>query len=449
MTTLTSASIVQLTACDIAVGVAAGEFTPNEVVEAYLARINALEERIQAWSHLDRDAVRAEAAILSGEAAAGRLRGPLHGVPVGIKDEFHVAGTVTHMASPEPQPEDAAAVARLRAAGAIIMGKTHMPVEGQMPPTRNPWNLDHTPGGTSSGSGAAVSARMVPVALGEQTAGSNLRPAAFCGVEALKPTYGRISRFGCYPFTWSHDHVGIIGLTMADIALLLSALAGPDPRDRNSLPDPAPPPDLEISTIRPPRIGVIRNFFPERTEPAMQAAIDASAARMQAAGAQVRNVLLPEGFEIVWTIHRVVGGPEGFTLHSRRYAEEPDQPLTARRLASALIPASYYLQAQRIRHYLWTRVQELFSDVDALLLAVAPGPAPKGFGSTGETTMLAPWSCLGYPAITVNGGLSPEGLPLGLQFVGAPLADYSLLRTGAWAEKVLGRLPVPPMAATE
>lgn len=440
---MTSVAITQLTLADLAAAIAAGEMTPTEVADAYLARIDALEPRVQAWSHLDPDAVRADAADLTKEAGAGRFRGPLHGVPIGIKDEFHVAGAVTRMAGPQVQPRDATAVERLRAAGAIIMGKTHMPVEGEMPPTRNPWNLEHTPGGTSSGSGAAVAARMVPLALGEQTAGSNLRPAAFCGIEAIKPTYGRISRFGCYPFTWSHDHAGIIGLTMADIALVLSVIAGPDPRDRNSLPDPAPPADLDVASIRPPRIGVIENFFPEHTDAAMLDAIVKSAERFQAAGARVTRVRLPEDFGIIWTLHRVVGGPESLTLYSRRFAESPDEPYSTRRLLATLIPASYYLQAQRIRAYLWSALQEVFAEVDALLLSVAPGAAPRGFASTGETTMLIPWSCLGYPAITVNGGMSPEGLPLGLQLVGAPMEDYRLLRTGAWAETVLGRLPAP------
>jgi aspartyl-tRNA(Asn)/glutamyl-tRNA(Gln) amidotransferase subunit A len=437
--------IADLTLVDVASAVAAGEITPTDLVEAYLARIDALEARVQAWLHLDRDGALAQAATLTEEARAGRLRGPLHGVPIGVKDEFHVAGLPTYMAESDvdPRPEDATAVARLRAAGAIIMGKTHMPIGDRLPPTRNPWNLEHTAGGSSSGSGAAVGARMVPFALGEQTAGSNLRPAAYCGVEALKPTYGRIGRFGMYPFTWSHDHVGLIGLTMADIALVFSVIGGPDPRDPTSRPEPAPAEDLELETLRPPRIGVVRNVYPERTEPVMLEAIERSAERMKAAGATVDDVLLPSDFELAWMAHKIVGDAEGATFRARRQAEAPDRPTSARDLVASLIPASYYLQAQRVRGYLWTKLRGRFVEHDALLMAVAPGAAPKGIETTGDASLLIPWSGLGYPAITVNGGLSPDGLPLGLQLVAAPMADHELMRVGAWCERTLGRLPAP------
>jgi aspartyl-tRNA(Asn)/glutamyl-tRNA(Gln) amidotransferase subunit A len=437
--------ITDRTLVEVARSVAGGEITPSGLVEAYLARIDALEPQVQAWSYLDRETVLADAAALTEEARAGTLRGPLHGVPIGIKDEFHVAGMPTYMAEPEIElrTEDATAVARLRAAGAIIMGKTHMPINGRMPPTRNPWNLEHTAGGTSSGSGAVVGARMVPFALGEQTSGSNLRPAAYCGVEAIKPTYGRIGRFGMYPFAWSHDHVGLIGLTMEDIALVFSVLGGPDPRDATARPEPAPAADLQLATLTPPRIGVIRNFFPEKTEPVMLEAIERSAATMREAGAAVSDVMLPDDFELTWLTHLIVGGAEGYTFRHRQRAEAPDTLMSGRDLVASLVPASFYLQAQRVRGYLRTKLQALLSEYDALLLAVAPGAAPKGITSTGDASLLVPWSGLGFPAITVNGGLSPEGLPLGLQLVSAPMTDYELMRVGAWCERTLGRLPAP------
>ena len=203
---------------------------------------------------------------------------------------------------------------------AIILGKTHMPIDGKTPPTRNPWNLAHTAGGTSSGSGAAVAARMVPFALGEQTAGSNLRPAAYCGVDGLKPTFGRISRFGCYQFSYSHDHVGLIGLTMEDAAVVLSVLAGPDPLDRTARNQPAPPADLDIAGIRTPRIGVVRNFFPQRMQPVMLEAVERSASLLKDAGATLTDVFLPDDFELIWMVHRLVNATEAFTFHSRRYA---------------------------------------------------------------------------------------------------------------------------------
>lgn len=426
--------------------VARGEVTPSQVAEAFLERIEAVEGRVQAWSYLDADGVRAQAAALDAEAAAGKLRGPLHGVPVGIKDEFHVKGMPTGMrgaGTAAPEAEDATCVARLRAAGAIIMGKTRMPVDGKNPPTRNPWNLGHTPGGSSSGSGAAVAAGMAPIAMGEQTGGSTLRPAAYNGLAGLKPSYGRISRFGCYPFTWSFDHPGIIGHSMEDIALVLSVVAGADPKDATTLQEPPPPPDLGMDSYKPPRIGVVRNFYPERTQAAMQAAIEGSASSFAGTGATVFDVMLPEEFGLLWMVHRLVGGAEGTTFHSQRLAGNPDHSGVWRHILPGIVPATYYLQAQRVRRYVGGLMEKVFSDADALLMPAVPGPAPEGIESTGPPALLIPWSCLGYPAASVSAGVSPEGLPLGLQLVAGPRRDYELMRLGAWGQQVLGRLPAP------
>jgi aspartyl-tRNA(Asn)/glutamyl-tRNA(Gln) amidotransferase subunit A len=434
-----------MTVRDIAGAVAAGDLTPDDVIEATLSRIGQLEPLVQAFTLLDAEGAREQARVLTAEAKAGELRGPLHGVPVAIKDEFHIKGMPTAMRgldNPPLEPEDATCVARLRAAGAIIVGKTTMPIEGVMPPTRNPWNLEHTAGGTSSGSGAAVGARMVPFAIGEQTAGSNLRPAAYNGVAGLKPTYGRISRFGCYPFTWSRDHVGLIGLTMADLALVLSVIAGPDERDPTTIQEAPPPADLKLDEFAPPRIGVVRNFYPERTEPIMQEAIESAAARFAAAGATVSDFLLPQQFGLSWHAANLVGA-EGavFNLGQQMLQGAGGRP--PQRRAAELIPATYYVQARRIRTWLTGVIRDMMAGIDALLMAVAPGAAPKGLTSTGDASLLVPWSFLGFPAITVNAGLSPEGLPLGIQLVATPRADWDLLRTGAWAEEVLGRLPAP------
>ena len=438
----TTLSLTEMKVRELAQGVASGAFTPNEVLEASLARIAEVEDRVQAWTILDTEGARAQAAVLTAEAVAGKLRGPLHGVPFAIKDEFHIAGMPTLMRgeSPPPEPADATCVARLREAGAIIVGKTTMPINGKMPPTRNPWNLEHTAGGTSSGSGAAVGARMVPFAIGEQTAGSNLRPAAYNGVSGLKPTYGRISRFGCYPFAWSRDHVGLIGLDMADIALVLSVLAGPDPLDASAYNDPAPPADLDLSAYGTPRIGVVKNFFPERTGEVMQGAVDSAAQRFVAAGAKVTDVMLPPEYALTWSAAAAIGA-EGATMHAGKAAAGNGWRTTE------LIPATYYIQARRIRTWLTEMLTKMYADVDALLMAVAPTPAPKGLASTGDASLLACWSYMGFPAITVNAGLSDENLPLGLQLVGAPKTDYELMRLGAWCEDVLGLLPAPVVGA--
>jgi Asp-tRNA(Asn)/Glu-tRNA(Gln) amidotransferase A subunit family amidase len=312
------------------------------------------------------------------------------------------------------------------------------------PPTRNPWNLAHTAGGTSSGSGAAVGARMVPFALGEQTMGSNLRPAAYCGVDGLKPTFGRVSRFGCYPFSWSQDHVGLIGLDMHDLALVLSVMAGPDPRDPAAYSDPPPPAELRMAGFRPPRIGVVRNFYPERTEADMQDAIEKSASKLRDAGATVGDYRLPEEFGLTWIALRLREA-ESTVFHAARRAHNPT-PGLAGHAAGELIPATYYLHARRLRTWLQDKVIASMADLDAILMPVAPGAAPEGLESTGDPSLLAPWSWLGFPAITVNGGVNAGGLPLGLQFVATPRRDHELLHAGAWVEGVLGRLPAPSLA---
>jgi aspartyl-tRNA(Asn)/glutamyl-tRNA(Gln) amidotransferase subunit A len=437
----------------LATAIAQGEMNTMDLARESLARISSIEDRVQAWSILDEGEVLRQAETLSAELDAGKLRGPLHGVPVGVKEEFHVKGMPTRMrglGELVPELEDATVVSRLRQAGAIIMGKTHMPVLGSVPPTRNPWNLEHNPGGSSSGSGAAVAARMVQVALGEQTAGSTIRPAAYCGVDGFKPTYGRVSRFGCYTITWSVDHVGIIGLNVEDIALVLSVIAGPDPRDPTTIPDPAPPASLNYENMSPPRIGIVRNFLPEIVEESMQYAVENSATRLEKGGAELIDVMLPEEFKLAGYVYRIISGAEGATFNSHRLAEGMSSGGFASntdRRAGALIPVTYFLQASRIRSWLYEMLLGSFQGLDALLMPATPGPAPKG-NNSGDTSLQSPWSLLGYPALSINGGLSPEGLPLGLQFVASPKNDFQLLRVGAWCERVLGRLPVPPFIAS-
>ena len=451
----------ELTVVEAARAIAQGDLSPVDYLEALLERIHTLDSKVQAWSGLDIEGARTQAKELAQEARDGRLRGPLHGIPTGVKEEFALRG-LPDRSEPNLPPgpiheEDATAVARLRAAGAIVVGKTYMPGRSGNPPTRNPWNLEHTAGGTSSGSGAAVGARMVPFTLGEQTYGSNLRPAAFCGVDGFKPSFGRVSRAGMWAFTYSQDHPGIIGLSVEDMALVLSAIAGPDPRDPATLDEPPPPARLDPSRVRPPRVGLVRNFFPERTEPGMQAAVESAASRLAEAGADVRSIQLPEEFGLVWHTHALVLAVEGASINARKNAEAmaagerltftPGTLGTSR--LGELIPSVYYLQAQRIRRRLRRVVSDFFGaqNRDVLLTATAPGPAPKGLASTGNPVLLAPWSHLGLPALSLQSGeLSPEGLPLGIQLAGPPRADYDLLCAGAWVESILGRLPAPALS---
>jgi aspartyl-tRNA(Asn)/glutamyl-tRNA(Gln) amidotransferase subunit A len=446
-----------MTASEAAAAVAAGALTPLELVQAALARIAAIEDRVKAWAYLDAEGALAEAELQTAEAKAGKLRGPLHGVPVGLKDVFHVKGMPTRANSKAtddvPEPEDSAAAAGLRAAGAIIFGKLQT-VEfasgGGIPPTMNPWNGEHTAGGSSSGSGAAVGARMIKGAIGTQTGGSNLRPAAYNGIAGFMATYGRFSRYGLHTVSYSLDHPGIIAPSVADLGLIFAAVAGPDPKDDTTLPDGAFVWDEEAMTpASPPRIGVVRDFFLEKSEPVMRQAVEDAAAKLGAAEASVREVPLPEEFGLHQPAHHLIMQSELATVQARRHAARPADIHPARQVSfevASLIPGNYYLQAQRIRRMLAHDLLSLFDGIDVLLMPTAPGPSPKGLASTGDASLLTPWTFLGYPAISIPCGLSPDGLPLGLQFVAPPMADEYLLKAGLWAEGILGRMEGPPIA---
>jgi Asp-tRNA(Asn)/Glu-tRNA(Gln) amidotransferase A subunit family amidase len=317
---------------------------------------------------------------------------------------------------------------------------------GAPPPSRNPWNLAHTPGGSSSGSGAAVGARTVPAAIGTQTGGSNLRPAAYCGVSGFKGTYGRIGRMGCIPVSWSFDHPGVIARSIADCAAVFAACAGQDPADPTTLREPAPP--AAPGTLpRPPRLGLVRDFFFERSQPVMRDALEARAALLERAGAAIEEVHLPP--EFWWHLggHRLTMTPEAAVVHAKRYATRLDLMTPRQRAgieAYSLVPATYYLQAQRVRRYLHERLRALFDGFDALIMPTAPGPAPEGIQSTGDASLLTPWTFIGYPAATVPAGLTPGGLPLGMQIVGPPSEDVRVLQVAQWCEDAGGVLPPPP-----
>jgi Asp-tRNA(Asn)/Glu-tRNA(Gln) amidotransferase A subunit family amidase len=451
-------SVAKCSVIDIAGTVARGDVTPSEVLESVIERIEATEPRLKAWTTLKLDVSREEAAVLTAEAKSGKLRGPLHGVPVGVKEWFNVAGfpTLLKGMNAPPEPRDATVVARLRAAGAIIVGKTTVPLDDKPPATTNPYNVEHTAGGSSSGSGAVVGGRVVPMTLAEQTAGSGLRPAAYCGVAGIKPTYGYLSRYGLFPGSWSRDHATLIGYTMADIALVMSCLAGYDPLDPTTAHIEPMPAGLDLASLGAPRIGVIRNFFPERLQPDMLAAIEINAAKIKAAGATVVDVNLPAQFDLAWKCAEMTwvesvtrkAGSENKPVRLEDLVSSRASVGTAGGVrASELVPATYFIQARRIRTWLTGMLTTLMREqgLDALLTAPAPGGAPKGLVSTGDPTLQIPWSFLGFPCTTINGGLGSDGMPLGLHFASTPRTDYELMRTTAWCEKVIGLLPPPEL----
>ena len=413
-----------------------GKISPVDLVEVCLDRIRSVDGRLQAWAHVDEAGARAEARTLEAEAGSGRFRGPLHGVPVGIKDIIHVAGMPTTggarpWAHTRPTT-DAPVVTRLRAAGAIVLGKTHTTqfAYRDPAPTRNPWNLEHTPGGSSAGSGAAVAARMVPVALGTQTVGSILRPAAYCGVVGFKATHGLTPADAVIPLAWSLDHVGVLARSVADAALAMSVLAGRD---------------LEPSAVSAPRLALAPELL-DRASREVAAHLEAAADMFARAGATVSKVELPPSFRELSAAGLTVLEAEAAAYHEPSFVKHGDEyGLEMRSLVEAglRLSATAYVSANRKRLAFREDVMPVLAAHDALLCPTAPAPAPAGLGSTGDGSLCAPWSNAGVPAITLPSGIASSGLPHALQLVQAAGASSRLLGVAAWCERVLGFTQAP------
>nr|ART39810.1 J18 [uncultured bacterium] len=461
----TAAELHTMGVIEIAAEIAAKRLSPVDLTAELIRRISAYDGAIRAWSFMERESVMLEAQAMADEALEGKLRGPLHGVPFAIKEQFALGGapSLGDWTDPNPSisPEDATVVAKLKEAGALVIGKTYMTGPAGMPPTRNPWNLEYSPGGSSSGPGAAVGARFVPFALSEQTAGSGIRPAAYNGVAGLKPTFGRNSRFGMFTLSYSQDHPCIIATTLADVIPVFAVTAGHDPKDVTSRLDGAW--KGEVTLTKPPKIGVVRNFFTDMTEPEMQACIDAAAEKLAASGAEVVDYYFPDDFGVVWANASITSASSGAVSRARKVAKAGGKeskiattmtPVTKftnyPRGVGELIPAAYYVQAQRVRRYLRDLVDKTLTDggLDAILMATAPGAAPHDNSHSGDPTLCQPWSHLGQPAISIPGGIDSEGMPLGLQLVSQTMSDEKLLAIGVWCQEVLGLLPEPDLALT-
>jgi Asp-tRNA(Asn)/Glu-tRNA(Gln) amidotransferase A subunit family amidase len=427
-----AASLTDLGIRDAADRIRRGACSAVALVEACLARVQALEPKLQAWAHVDADGALSAARERDAEARAGRLRGPLHGVPLGIKDIFDVAGmptTAGARAFAHTRPtQDSGAVARLRAAGAIMLGKTHTTQFAFRDPSPacNPWNPAHTPGGSSSGSAVAVAARMVPGAIGSQTVGSILRPAAFCGVVGLKGPHGLVPVDGAVPLAWSFDHAGPFARSVGDAALLLSVLG-------------AVP--LESAPVgRPPRLAVGRQLF-DRAEPALRRHLDGVLERLAAAGASITELTLPPSFSEIHAAGQVIVEVEAATYHQPTFARHGSDygPGIAEAVANGLKrPATEYVAANRARLAFREAMLPLLEAHDALLSPTAPGSAPAGLQWTGDASLCAPWSSTGVPSITLPTGLDGAGLPFALQLVQGPTGLARLLGVAAWCEQVVG-----------
>jgi len=439
------AAMYELSASEAARRIRAGSLSPSNLVAACLKRVDATEPAVGAWVRLDRDAAARVAVQRDIEAREGRFMGPLHGVPIALKDVFDAAGVPTISGAPawatRTATADATVVARLRGAGAVPMGKLVTTPFAFLDPstTRNPWNPEHTPGGSSSGPAAAVAARMVPLALGSQTVGSVLRPAAYCGVIGFKPTHRRISTAGVLALAESLDHVGVFARSVEDCALALSLLAGPDPADPHASAVPPGPYLAVLAAPAPPRIGVLGALIAQAT-PEMAKHLDAILRELEGAGARLVDVDLPDSFATLRTAGETVLAVEAAHAHSPLYASHAaDYPPRIKELIERgrAVTAPDYLAAQSARRRAGDELDAVASSHDALLAPTIGAPAPRGLGSTGDPGFCAPFTFAGLPAISLPTGLDPSGLPLALQLVGTAWGEARLLAAAAWCESVI------------
>jgi aspartyl-tRNA(Asn)/glutamyl-tRNA(Gln) amidotransferase subunit A len=444
-----------------------------EAVGACLARIARLDGKLRAFVTIDGEAALAAARERDAELASGRSRGPLHGVPLAYKDLCHIPGLSTSCGTATSDyfrsDDECTAVARLSSAGAITLGKLNMSELASGPfgdnphhgDVQNPWRAGHAAGGSSSGSGAAVAAGLAFGALGTDTGGSIRLPAACCGIVGLKPTYGRVSRAGVMALSWSLDHVGPMTRTVADAALMLSVMAGHDPRDETSS-HRAVPKTLTIldGPVSGLRVGVAENYYFDGIDPEMADAVRDAIARLDDLGVRVETLALPDPASMT-SISNVIARSEAAAIHQRILRERPHELGDAVRVRLGIglgISATDYLQATRLRSRLTREfIAEVFSRVDVLVLPVIPEPAPSyaaneeggveakvaRMGSFSRLTR--PLNGLGLPALSVPCGLSHAGLPLAFQIVGRPFDEPTVLRLGHAYESAAGPVGQPPI----
>jgi aspartyl-tRNA(Asn)/glutamyl-tRNA(Gln) amidotransferase subunit A len=446
-----SGELIYLTVSEVASLYRAKKLSPVELTQAVIGRIEQLNPQLQAYVTLVTEQALEAAKQAEAEITAGKIRGPLHGIPLALKDLIETKGIATTASSKvlaDYVPEQQAAVAeKLEAAGAILLGKTHTHEFAYgviCPPTRNPWNPDHIPGGSSGGSATAVASGMATLAIGTDTGGSIRIPSALCGTVGLKPTYGRVSRRGVISLSWSFDHVGPIARSTEDAALMLQAIAGYDSGDPASANVEVGDYTASLKTgIKGLRVGVLRGSYFELITPQVGQAVRQAAEVLRDLGAELHEVDLNTIGEAVPLAFTAIAA-EASSYHQKWLREKaelygPDVRVLLK--AGELILATDYLQAQRRRGIFNEEVSQLFKQVDVLLLPTEPCVAPGigqdavDFGVVQIPTLTAliyytaPFNVCGLPALSLPCGFS-DGLPIGLQIVGRPFDEAGVLRVG-------------------
>jgi Asp-tRNA(Asn)/Glu-tRNA(Gln) amidotransferase A subunit family amidase len=422
-------SAPMLSALDLAARIESGDITPGAVIDLCAEAITLHEGEIGAFAALDIDAARRA-------AAAPDLRSmPLRGLPLGIKDIFDTANFPTEYGSAiyagHRPKADAALVALIARAGGIVLGKTVTTELASLQPaaTRNPHNLAHTPGGSSSGSAAAVAAGMLPIAIGSQTGGSVIRPAAFCGIAGFKPSFRLLPAVGMKCFSWSLDTAGLFAAAVADVAFAAAAITG------RGL-------GLDPHQDFAPSLGLVRSHLWPQASADMQRALEGAAHAAEAAGARVRDLELPPIFEAAMHAHVTIQDYEASRALAYEFDHHRDQfgPILREQLArAASIDSDRYDEARRTARRARKIFADLMSDADAILTPSAPGAAPHGLGSTGDPMFNRLWTLLGPPCVNVPGLRDPSGLPLGVQIVGRFARDRRALEAALFVERAIAQ----------
>ena len=433
---------------ELAPRLAAREISPVEVTDAALARLEQLEARLNAFITVTAESARHAARAAEAAIQAGHYQGPLHGVPVAIKDLYATRGVATTFGSPlyaDWVPDfDAAAVEQLKRAGAVLLGKTNLhelaygstSANAHYGPVHNPWRLDHHPGGSSGGSSAAVAAGVAYGAMGSDTGASIRQPAACAGIVGIKPTFGRLSKFGALPLAWSQDHAGPLARTVRDAALMLQVLAGHDPRDPSSVARPVPDFVASIDDgVAGLRIGVARAFFFDDCAADVVAAVETALEVFEHLGATLEEILLPD-MDAAFTVGSLTIAVEGAAYHAADLRERPE--LFSDELRAAFELGSFYkgvdyVQAQRLRRHLMDATERAMAGFAAVVMPTSPVAATPIAGSPPEHAVLRPrntmpFNVLGLPAISVPCGFTADGLPVGLQIVGKAFDEAGVLR---------------------
>ena len=430
--------------------------SPVELVEAFLARIEALDPLINSYITVVADQALAAANAAERDITAGRYLGPLHGIPFGLKDVIDTKDVATTSCSRlhavRIPTEDATCVARLKESGAILLGKLSCQefasngpcFDLPWPPARNPWNTDCSPAGSSSGSGAAVAAGLAMAALGTDTGGSVRNPSSFCGLAGIKPTYGRVSRKGVIANSWTLDHVGPMTWTVEDCALMLQAIAGYDPDDPGSADKPVPDFTSGLEGgIKGLKVGLVRHFY-EEDLPANGEVIGAMSAASQVfsdLGARVEEIRLPPMVDYLDPRH-IIGAAEMFAVHEqdfREYAPNYGEMIRLRIASGALISAADYIQAQRKRGIMIKKTEKVLANYDVLLTANHYGPAGPLAGALRKAqtglSITGVFNITGHPALALCNGFSESGLPLSMQIVGRYFNEATVFRVGQAYER--------------